>query len=45
VVGHLSTILNDLQKAVLILPAMLLVGAVLWSFLIYFTRESQQVKA
>jgi MFS family permease len=45
VVGHLSTLLNNLQKAVLILPAMLLVGAVLWSILIYFTREPLEVKA
>ncbi len=45
VVGHISTALNDLQKAVLILPAMLLVGAVLWSILIVFTREPLEVKA
>jgi MFS family permease len=45
VVGHISTALGDLQKAVLILPAMLLVGAVLWSTLIVFTREPLEVEA
>jgi MFS family permease len=45
VVGHLSTFLNDLQKAVLILPAVLLIGAALWSILIAFTREPLEVEA
>jgi MFS family permease len=45
VVGHLSTFLNDLQKAVLILPAMLLIGAALWAVLIRFTTEPLQVEA
>ena len=45
IVGHISTALNDLQKAVLILPAMLLIGAVLWSVLIFFTREQLEVEA
>jgi len=46
VVGHLSDFWNDdLQKAVLILPAMLLVGAVLWSVLIRFTHQSHAVEA
>jgi MFS family permease len=45
VVGSLSTYLGDLQKAVLILPAMLLVGAALWSVLIRFTHEPHEVEA
>jgi MFS family permease len=46
VVGQLSTYWNeDLQKAVLILPAMLGIGAVLWCTLIAFTREPLEVKA
>jgi hypothetical protein len=46
IVGQLSTLWNeDLQKAVLILPATLGVGAVLWCTLIVFTREPLEVKA
>jgi sugar phosphate permease len=45
-VGNLSTYYNDnLQKAVLILPAVLLVGAALWCVLIRFTREPIEVEA
>ena len=44
-VGNLSTLTGDLQKAVLILPAVLLIGAVLWSILILFTREPVKVAA
>lgn len=46
IVGNLSTYYGDnLQKAVLILPTAMLVGAVLWSVLIYFTREPAKVAA
>ena len=46
IVGKISSFYgDDLQKAVLILPAMLLVGAVLWSVLIAFTREPVEVEA
>jgi MFS family permease len=46
IVGQLSTAWNeDLQKAVLILPAVLGIGAVLWCTLIAFTREPLEVKA
>jgi len=45
VVGNLSTVTGDLQKAVLILPLVLLIGAVLWGVLIRFTHEPHQVEA
>ncbi len=46
IVGNLSQYWNnDLQKGVLILPAVLGVGAVLWCALIPFTREPQEVEA
>jgi MFS family permease len=46
VVGNLSTHYGDnIQKGVLILPAVLLIGAVLWCLLIRFTRESLKVEA
>lgn len=46
IVGHISTFYNDdIQKGVLILPAMLLIGAGLWCTLIRFTREAQEVEA
>ncbi len=45
VVGQLSTAWNSLQKAVLILPGVLAVGAVLWFILVAFTREPLEVKA
>ncbi len=45
IVGNISNYVNDLQKAVLILPTMLLIGAVLWSVLIVFTREPLKVEA
>jgi MFS family permease len=43
VVGSISDAVNDLQKAVLILPPMLLIGAGLWCALIYFTRQPAPV--
>jgi len=45
VVGNLSTFTGDLQKAVLILPVVLMAGAALWCVLIRFTREPLKVKA
>ena len=46
IVGNLSTYNGDnLQKAVLILPVVLLVGAVLWGVLIRFTSEPLKVAA
>jgi MFS family permease len=46
VVGNLSTHYNDdLQKAVLILPLVLMAGAALWCVLIGFTREPLKVEA
>ncbi len=40
IVGHISSANGDnLQAAVLLLPAVLLIGAVLWGVLIRFTRE------
>jgi MFS family permease len=44
-VGHLSTQWASLQKAVLILPVVLAIGAVLWCALIAFTREPLKVEA
>jgi MFS family permease len=45
-VGHISDHFGgDLQKGVLALPAVLLIGAVLWSVLIYFTRAPEEVVA
>jgi len=44
VVGHLSTHFgDDIQKGVLILPAVLLIGALLWCVLIRFTREPLKI--
>lgn len=46
IVGNLSTYNGDnLQKAVLILPVVLLAGAVLWGILIRFTSEPLKVAA
>jgi MFS transporter, Spinster family, sphingosine-1-phosphate transporter len=46
IVGGLSTHWHDdLQKAVLILPAVLLIGAALWGTLIVFTRHPVEVEA
>jgi MFS family permease len=45
IVGDISNYVGDLQKAVLILPAMLLIGAVLWSVLIRFTSQPHEVEA
>ncbi len=44
-VGHVSDLTHSLRTGVLILPAILLVGAMLWLTLIRFTRESLEVKA
>ena len=44
-VGRLSDVTGSLQKGVLILPVVLLIGAVLWSILIRFTREPEKVAA
>jgi len=45
IVGHVSDLTDSLQKGVLILPGALLVGAVLWSVLVYFTRQPLEVEA
>ncbi len=46
VVGNLSTHFNNnIQKGVLILPAVLLGGAILWCVLIRFTKEPLEVRA
>jgi hypothetical protein len=45
VVGQLSSQWNSLQKAVLILPGVLVIGAVLWCTLIFFTRQPLEVEA
>jgi sugar phosphate permease len=45
IVGHLSTSWDSLQKAVLILPGVLALGAVLWGTLIVFTRAPLKVEA
>jgi MFS family permease len=45
VVGHLSTQWDSLQKAVLILPAVLAIGAALWGTLIVYTRRPREVNA
>jgi len=45
VVGRLSTYTGDLQKAVLILPVVLMAGAALWCVLIRFTCEPLKVEA
>jgi len=45
IVGAVSDATKSLQKGVLILPVVLLIGAVLWSLLIRFTRESHKVEA
>jgi MFS family permease len=42
-VGHVSDLTGSLQKGVLILPVVLLIGAVLWSVLIRFTHEPVKV--
>jgi MFS family permease len=44
IVGHVSDLTKSLQKGVLMLPAALLVGAILWSILIYFTRKPLKVE-
>ena len=44
-VGNLSTQWGSLQRAVLILPAVLAIGAALWCTLIAFTREPVRVEA
>ena len=44
IVGHISDHTGSLQKGITVLPAVLLVGAVLWSTLIYFTREPVEVQ-
>ncbi len=44
-VGYVSDHTHSLQTGVLILPAVLLIGAVLWSFLVRFTREPLKVEA
>src|SRR5277367_2551459 len=38
-VGHVSDLTGSLQKGVLILPAVLFIGVVLWSLLVRLTRE------
>jgi len=43
-VGHVSDLTGSLQKGVLILPAVLLIGAILWSLLVRFTREPLKVE-
>ena len=45
IVGYLSDASGGLKRGVLILPALLLVGAVLWTILIRYTREPLEVKA
>src|SRR5277367_2718645 len=45
IVGNLSTRTGDLQKAVLILPVVLMAGAALWCVLIRFTREPRKIEA
>jgi len=44
-VGRVSDLTGSLQKGVLILPVVLLIGAILWSILIPFTREPAEVVA
>ncbi|MDB4793581.1 MFS transporter [Methylacidiphilales bacterium] len=44
-VGKISDATGSLQKGVLILPAVLLIGAVLWSLLVRFTREPLKLEA
>jgi MFS transporter, Spinster family, sphingosine-1-phosphate transporter len=44
-VGAVSDATHSLQKGVLILPAVLMIGAVLWSLLIRLTREPLKVEA
>ena len=43
-VGSVSDFTGSLQRGVLILPAVLLIGAVLWSLLVRFTREPLKVE-
>ena len=45
IVGYVSDAFGALRHGVLILPAMLLVGAALWSVLIRFTHEPLKVEA
>jgi MFS family permease len=45
VVGYISDAAKSLRTGVLILPVVLVVGAVLWSVLIYFTREPLKIEA
>jgi MFS family permease len=44
-VGRVSDLSGSLQKGVLILPVVLLMGGVLWSVLICYTREPMEVTA
>jgi MFS-type transporter involved in bile tolerance (Atg22 family) len=39
IVGYLSDWTGSLQKGVLILPVVLMMGAVLWALLLYFSRH------
>lgn len=43
IVGDISDRTNSLQTGVLILPVVLLVGAILWSALVHFTRKPLKV--
>jgi len=45
IVGNVSDLTHSLQKGVLILPVMLVIGAVLWGFLVWFTRKPIEVEA
>jgi len=45
IVGYISDRAHNLQTGVMILPAVLLIGAVLWSLLVYFTREPIKIEA
>ncbi len=45
IVGNVSDWTGSLQKGVLILPAMLVIGALLWSLLVWFTPRTIKVEA
>jgi nitrate/nitrite transporter NarK len=45
IVGAVSDATKSLQKGVLILPVVLLIGAVLWSFLVRLTLQPHEVEA
>jgi MFS transporter, Spinster family, sphingosine-1-phosphate transporter len=45
IVGHISDRTGSLRAGVMVLPAVLLIGAVLWSVLIRYTREPIEVEA